>query len=77
MSEIILQQTQVKQGLPYYQRFIKTFPNVHQLAEADEDVVMKMWQGLGYYSRLEIFILQQNIFQMNAMANFLKFIKNY
>jgi A/G-specific adenine glycosylase len=51
LSEIILQQTQVKQGLPYYQRFIKTFPNVHQLAEADEDVVMKMWQGLGYYSR--------------------------
>lgn len=51
LSEIILQQTQVKQGLPYYEKFIEAFPNVHKLAEADEDQVMKMWQGLGYYSR--------------------------
>ncbi|RRO16555.1 A/G-specific adenine glycosylase [Flavobacteriaceae bacterium 14752] len=51
LSEIILQQTQVKQGLPYYEKFIEAFPDVHQLANADEDQVMKMWQGLGYYSR--------------------------
>lgn len=51
MSEIILQQTQVKQGLPYYKKFVKTFPDVHQLAKAHEDDILKMWQGLGYYSR--------------------------
>jgi len=51
LSEIILQQTQVKQGLPYFQKFLSRFPNVHQLAEANEDEVLKLWQGLGYYSR--------------------------
>jgi A/G-specific adenine glycosylase len=51
LSEIILQQTQVKQGLPYYQKFIKTFPSVSELANANEEEVMKLWQGLGYYSR--------------------------
>lgn len=51
LSEIILQQTQVKQGLPYYLKFVKNFPNVYLLAQADEDHIMKMWQGLGYYSR--------------------------
>ncbi|MBI9061418.1 MAG: A/G-specific adenine glycosylase [Marinilabiliaceae bacterium] len=51
ISEIILQQTQVKQGLNYYQRFINHFPNVEKLAKADEDEVLKLWQGLGYYSR--------------------------
>ncbi len=51
LSEIILQQTQVKQGLPYYQKFIKTFPSVSELANANEEQVLKLWQGLGYYSR--------------------------
>ena len=51
LSEIILQQTQVKQGLPYYDAFIKTFPTVFDLAKADENEVLKLWQGLGYYSR--------------------------
>jgi A/G-specific adenine glycosylase len=51
LSEIILQQTQVKQGLPYFQKFIDRFPTVHNLAKAEEDEVMKLWQGLGYYSR--------------------------
>jgi A/G-specific adenine glycosylase len=51
LSEIILQQTQVKQGLPYYQKFIKTFPSVSELANANEEDVLKLWQGLGYYSR--------------------------
>lgn len=51
LSEIILQQTQVKQGLPYFQKFISRFPKVHDLAEANEDEVLKLWQGLGYYSR--------------------------
>lgn len=51
ISEIILQQTRVAQGYDYYLRFIKRFPDVSLLAEAEEDEVMKYWQGLGYYSR--------------------------
>lgn len=51
ISEIILQQTRVVQGYDYFIRFIERFPNVKALAEADEDEVMKYWQGLGYYSR--------------------------
>ena len=51
LSEIILQQTRVEQGLPYFLRFKKAYPTVNQLAQAPEDEVMKMWQGLGYYSR--------------------------
>lgn len=51
LSEIILQQTQVVQGLAYYLKFIKHYPNVKLLAKAPSDEVMKHWQGLGYYSR--------------------------
>lgn len=51
ISEIILQQTRVAQGYDYYLRFVERFPNLFALAEADEDEVMKHWQGLGYYSR--------------------------
>jgi len=51
ISEIILQQTRVNQGLEYFNRFVKRFPDVASLAEAPEDEVMKYWQGLGYYSR--------------------------
>ena len=51
ISEIILQQTRVTQGLDYYLRFISKFPTVGDLACADEDEVLRMWQGLGYYSR--------------------------
>lgn len=51
LSEIILQQTRVEQGLPYFLRFKAKYPAVKHLAKAPEDEVMKMWQGLGYYSR--------------------------
>lgn len=51
LSEIILQQTQVKQGLPYYSAFIEKYPTVFDLANASEESVLKLWQGLGYYSR--------------------------
>lgn len=51
LSEIILQQTRVAQGLPYYYRFTSSFPTVFDLANASEEAVLKLWQGLGYYSR--------------------------
>src|SRR5262245_41019638 len=51
LSEIILQQTRVEQGLKYYNKFITAFPDVHQLANASELAVYKSWEGLGYYSR--------------------------
>lgn len=51
VSEIMAQQTRMEQMLPYYSRFLKQFPNVHALADADEETVLKAWEGLGYYSR--------------------------
>ena len=51
ISEIILQQTRVEQGLPYYQAFVSVYPTVKKLANASEEEVLKLWQGLGYYSR--------------------------
>lgn len=51
VSEIILQQTRVEQGIDYYLRFIEKFPDISSLAAADEDKVLKVWQGLGYYNR--------------------------
>lgn len=51
LSEIILQQTRVAQGLPYYEKFVDHFPDIISLANAKEDRVLRLWQGLGYYSR--------------------------
>lgn len=51
LSEVILQQTRVAQGMDYYRRFVDRFPDVGALAAASEDEVLKLWQGLGYYSR--------------------------
>ena len=51
LSEIILQQTRVAQGLSYWERFLEHFPTVESLAAAPEDEVLRLWQGLGYYSR--------------------------
>ncbi len=51
LSEIILQQTRVAQGLPYYNRFVEKFPTVTYLAHASEQEVLRLWQGLGYYTR--------------------------
>ena len=51
LSEVILQQTRVAQGLEYYLRFTERFPDIAALAAAPEDEVLKLWQGLGYYSR--------------------------
>ncbi|MES2689551.1 MAG: A/G-specific adenine glycosylase [Bacteroidota bacterium] len=51
LSEVIMQQTRVEQGLPYYNKFVDKYPTLHALANANDDDVMKLWQGLGYYSR--------------------------
>ncbi|MCE7862298.1 MAG: A/G-specific adenine glycosylase [Bacteroidetes bacterium CHB5] len=51
LSEIILQQTRVAQGLPYYRAFVKQYPSVKKLAAAPTDEVLRLWQGLGYYTR--------------------------
>ncbi len=51
LSEVILQQTRVAQGWEYYLKFLENFPKVEDLAKADEEKVLKLWQGLGYYSR--------------------------
>ncbi len=51
LSEIMLQQTRVAQGMPYFLSFTTAFPTVFDLAKADEEYVLKLWQGLGYYSR--------------------------
>ncbi len=51
LSEILLQQTRVAQGLPYYEKFTEKYPTVFDLARAPEEEVLRLWQGLGYYSR--------------------------
>jgi A/G-specific adenine glycosylase len=51
LSEVILQQTRVDQGMPYYYRFVEKYPDIHALADAPEQDILKLWQGLGYYSR--------------------------
>lgn len=51
LSEVILQQTRVDQGMPYYYKFIDKYPSIESLANAEEHEVLKLWQGLGYYSR--------------------------
>ena len=51
ISEVILQQTRIAQGIKYYYRFIERFPDVQSLARAEQDEVLKYWEGLGYYSR--------------------------
>jgi len=70
ISEIILQQTRVAQGYDYYLRFIRRFPDVCSLAEASEDEVLQMWQGLGYYSRARnLHTAAQQIAQMGKFPN--------
>lgn len=51
VSEVILQQTKIDQGLPYFEKFIKKYPKISDLANAKEEEILKLWQGLGYYSR--------------------------
>jgi A/G-specific adenine glycosylase len=76
LSEIILQQTRVDQGLHYYLNFTQAYPSVFDLAQADEEEVLKLWQGLGYYSRArnlhasakQIVALHKGVFPSNYLS---------
>ncbi len=66
LSEVILQQTRVLQGLPYYYNFIEKYPTIQDLASADESEILRTWQGLGYYSRARN-LLQTSKFISNEL----------
>lgn len=70
LSEIILQQTQIKQGLPYYEAFLNRFPTIFDLANANETEVLKLWQGLGYYSRARNLHTTANYIANDLNGNF-------
>jgi A/G-specific adenine glycosylase len=70
ISEIILQQTRVQQGLAYYKRFITAFPDVKSLARAREQKVYKLWEGLGYYSRCKNLIASAKYIHENLGGKF-------
>jgi A/G-specific adenine glycosylase len=70
ISEIILQQTKVSQGFPYYISFIDRFPTITDLANASEDQVLKVWQGLGYYSRARNLHFSAKIIRDNFNCQF-------
>ena len=77
LSEIILQQTQVKQGWAYWERFMKRWPRVELLAAATEDEVLREWQGLGYYSRARnLHTAARQIVEMGAFPTTLEGIKS-
>src|SRR5689334_12641828 len=70
LSEIILQQTRVEQGLKYYNKFIHAFPDVHELAKASEQSIYKHWEGLGYYSRCKNLIATARNVSKNLKGKF-------
>ncbi len=77
LSEIILQQTRIAQGWEYWERFMKEFPTVEQLASASEDEVLKLWQGLGYYSRARnLHAAARQIVEMGRFPDTLKDIRS-
>ena len=70
LSEIILQQTRVEQGIGYYNRFVKQFPTIQKLAAANETEVFKLWEGLGYYSRCKNLIATAKLITNNFDGKF-------
>jgi A/G-specific adenine glycosylase len=70
LSEIILQQTRVEQGLNYYNNFIKTFPDIHKLAKAPDEKIFKLWEGLGYYARCRNLIATARYISKDLKGNF-------
>ena len=77
LSEIILQQTRIAQGWEYWERFMQTYPKVEDLAAASEDDVLKLWQGLGYYSRARnLHAAAKQIVALGSFPNTLDGIKS-
>ena len=77
LSEIILQQTRIEQGRPYWERFMQRWPNVEALASASEDEVLREWQGLGYYSRARnLHTAAQQVVQMGGFPTTIEGIKS-
>ncbi|HTJ13646.1 MAG TPA: A/G-specific adenine glycosylase [Dinghuibacter sp.] len=70
LSEIILQQTRVEQGLAYYERFVGAFPTISDLAAAPDDRIFKLWEGLGYYSRCKNLIHTARLVSEEKMGQF-------
>src|SRR5690606_24996295 len=70
LSEIILQQTRVDQGLAYYNQFIKTFPTIQSLASATDEQVFKLWEGLGYYFRCRNLLATARFISNELNGNF-------
>lgn len=76
LSEVILQQTRIEQGRDYWHRFMERFPNVEMLADASEDEVLRLWQGLGYYSRARnLHAAAKQIKELGTFPNTLEGIK--
>ncbi|MEC7822822.1 MAG: A/G-specific adenine glycosylase [Candidatus Neomarinimicrobiota bacterium] len=75
ISEIMLQQTQVSTVIPYYNKWIKEFPNIHTLSKARYDYVLKLWEGLGYYSRCKNIHKTSKILRKNFPDNYEKLIQ--
>lgn len=70
LSEIILQQTRVEQGIKYYERFINAFPGIQHLANASEQEIYKLWEGLGYYTRCKNLIATARLVSKEFKGNF-------
>ncbi len=70
LSEVILQQTRVEQGWNYYEKFIKAFPTVNELAAASDQQVFKMWEGLGYYSRCKNLLITARYISLDLKGKF-------
>src|SRR5437763_4654422 len=70
LSEIILQQTRVEQGMSYYKKFISAFPTIVQLANAPEKEIFKYWEGLGYYNRCRNLIATAKIISLDYKGRF-------
>ena len=70
LSEILLQQTQVEQGLPYYHKFINQYPDIWSLSQAEEDEILRLWSGLGYYARARNMLKTAKIIVTTYDGNF-------
>lgn len=70
VSEIMLQQTRVDTVIPYYERFLHHLPTISDLAQAPEEVILKLWEGLGYYSRVRNMQRQRSKWSKILMGNF-------